>query len=423
MRENTKYTYKHTLHACYFGYIIQAIINNLAPLLFVVFQDQFHISFEMIGRLILINFTTQIVVDVLAVKFIDKIGYRAGVVGAHIFSAVGLIALGTLPFIMPNPYIGLVIAVILYAIGGGLIEVLISPIVDALPGDAKASAMSLLHSFYCWGQVLVILITTVLLQIAGSEMWFIFPILWAIIPIYNLAKFIKVPLVPTIEEHEKMPLKELFSSKLFLIALLLMMCAGAAELSMSQWASLFAEKGLQVPKVLGDLLGPCLFAVLMGIGRTIYGVYGHKINLKKALIGSSILCIACYGITIFVPVPIISLLGCALCGLSVSLMWPGTVSLTSAKYPRGGTAMFGLLAVMGDIGASIGPWTTGWVSDLAQKSNRLIEVSGINNISLEQLGLKVGMFVAMIFPMLMFIGLCFLKQEKNKDVGVSSHSL
>lgn len=409
---NRKYTYKHTLHACYFGYIIQAIVNNLAPLLFVVFQDQFHISFEMIGRLILINFATQIIVDVLAVKYIDRIGYRTGVVAAHVFSAVGLIALGTLPLIMPNPYIGLVMAVVLYAIGGGLIEVLISPIVDSLPGEEKASAMSLLHAFYCWGQVLVILVTTVLLQVVGSQMWFVFPILWAIIPIYNLTQFVKVPLMPAVSEHEKIPLKELFSSKLFLIALLLMMCAGAAELSMSQWASLFAEKGLQVPKMLGDLLGPCLFAVLMGIGRTIYGVYGHKIHLKKILLASSLLCIACYGITIFVPIPIISLLGCALCGLAVSVMWPGTLSLTSARYPKGGTAMFGLLAVMGDVGASVGPWITGWVSDLGQKSDQLIEMSQINNINIEQLGLKIGMLVAIVFPIMMFVGLCFLKEQK-----------
>lgn len=413
--ENIQYTYKHTLRACYFGYIIQAIVNNLAPLLFVVFQEQFHISFEMIGRLILINFTTQIVVDILAVKFIDRIGYRVGVIGAHIFSAAGLIALGTLPLVMPNPYVGLIIAVMLYAIGGGLIEVLISPIVDALPGDAKASAMSLLHSFYCWGQVLVILITTVLLQWVGREMWFIFPLLWALIPIYNLTKFIKVPMMPAVSEHEKMPLKELFSSKLFLIALLLMMCAGAAELSMSQWASLFAEKGLQVPKVLGDLLGPCLFAVLMGIGRTIYGIYGDRIHLKKALIASSILCIMCYGITIFVSIPIISLLGCALCGLSVSLMWPGTLSLTSATYPKGGTAMFGLLAVMGDVGASIGPWTTGWVSDLAQKSDYVIELSRVTGMNLEQLGLKMGMLGAIIFPICMVMGLLILKEQKGNE--------
>lgn len=409
-----KYTYKHTLHACYLGYITQAIINNLAPLLFIIFQNKFNFSFEMIGRLILINFGTQLIVDLIAVKYIDKIGYRASAIIAHIFSALGLICLGILPNIIPSPYIGLTISVIIYAVGGGLIEVLVSPIVESLPGDEKASAMSLLHSFYCWGQVSVVLITTIFLKLIGYNRWSILPILWSVIPIYNLLQFIRVPLMPTVSEDQKTPLKELFTSKVFIIALLLMICAGASELAMSQWASLFAEKGLQVPKVIGDLLGPCLFGIFMGIGRTIYGLYGHKINLKKALLASSALCIICYATAAFVAIPIIALLGCALCGLSVSLMWPGTFSLTSASYPKGGTAMFGILALMGDLGCSIGPWLAGFVSDLTQKSNNILEISAIKGLSPEQFGLKSGILIAIIFPLIMFIGVLLLK---NDDVN------
>lgn len=409
-----KYTYKHTLHACYLGYITQAIINNLAPLLFIIFQNKFNFSFEMIGRLILINFGTQLIVDLIAVKYIDKIGYRTSAIIAHIFSALGLICLGILPNIVPSPYIGLTISVIIYAVGGGLIEVLVSPIVESLPGDEKASAMSLLHSFYCWGQVSVVLLTTILLKLIGYNRWSILPILWSIIPIYNLIQFMKVPLMPAVSDDEKTPLKELFTSKVFIIALLLMICAGASELAMSQWASLFAEKGLQVPKVIGDLLGPCLFGIFMGIGRTIYGIYGHKINLRKALLASSALCIICYATAALVTVPIIALLGCALCGLSVSLMWPGTFSLTSSSYPKGGTAMFGILALMGDLGCSIGPWLAGFVSDFTQKSRNILEISAIKGLSPEQLGLKIGILVAIIFPFIMFIGVSLLK---NNDVN------
>lgn len=407
-----KYTYKHTLRACYLGYITQAIVNNLAPLLFIIFQDQFHISFEMIGRLILINFGTQIVADILAVKYAERIGYRRSTVLAHIFCAIGLVSMGILPLIMTDPYTGLVIAVMIYAVGGGFIEVLISPIVEFLPGDEKASAMSLLHSFYCWGQVGVVILTTLLLKAFGTHYWFILPILWSVIPLYNLTRFLKVPIIQPEEEAQTMSVKQLLSTRGFVIALILMLCAGASEITMSQWSSLFAEKGLQVPKVMGDLLGPCLFAVFMGIGRTIYGTWGHKINLNRALLSSGLLCVLCYGVTIFAQNPFLSLLGCAVCGLSVSLMWPGTFSLTSAAYPLGGTAMFGILAIFGDIGAAVGPWIAGVVSDFVQKAdiNYAMQVEQI--LSAEQVGLKAGLLVAIIFPIMLVVGIILLKKVK-----------
>jgi fucose permease len=406
------YTYKHTLYACYLGYITQAIVNNLTPLLFVIFQDEFAISFEMIGRLILINFGTQIAADFFALKYVDRIGYRTAAVVAHLFCAAGLIALGILPRVMPSPYSGLVLAVVIYAIGGGIIEVMISPIVESLPGEQKASAMSLLHSFYCWGQMGVVFITTVLLWIMGTGPWFILPILWALVPIYNLIRFLNVPLLPTIPEHEKTPFRQLLSSHLFVVALILMMCAGASELTMSQWSSLFAQKGLGVPKIIGDLLGPCLFAVLMGTGRALYGVWGHRIPLKGALAASGALCVACYAVTVFVYNPVLALLGCALCGFSVALMWPGTISLSAAAFPKGGTAMFGALAIFGDVGASVGPWLAGFVSDAAQQSSRLVAWGAASGLQPEQVGLKTGLFVAMIFPLLLVAGVMLLRRQQ-----------
>lgn len=407
-----KHTYRHTLHACYLGYITQAIVNNLAPLLFIIFQTEYHLSFEMLGRLILLNFGVQIITDFLAARYLDEVGYRRAAVLAHACSAFGLVCLGVLPKLLPSPYLGLSIAVIIYAIGGGIIEVLISPIVESLPGEAKAAAMSLLHSFYCWGQVSVVLITTILIKVLGADTWFVLPMAWALIPFYNLFKFRKAPLIDPVSKAEKTPFKQLFTSRVFLSALLLMMCAGASELTMSQWSSLFAEKGLDVPKMLGDLLGPCLFAVFMGIGRTVYGVRGQKIPLQTALTVSGFLCLICYGVTIFAQIPLLSLFACAFCGFSVSLMWPGTLSLSAQAYPKGGTAMFGLLAIFGDLGGAVGPWLAGWVSDLAQNLDKLIIFSESANVSPEQLGLKMGLLVAMIFPLLLLIGVILMKKEK-----------
>jgi fucose permease len=405
------YTYKHTLHACYLGYVTQAIVNNLAAILFIIFQTQFAISFEMIGRLILINFATQIGADIFAVKYADRIGYRPTIIAAHIFCAVGLIGLGIFPRVFPDPYMGLVTAVVIYAIGGGLIEVLISPIVDSLPGDAKASAMSLLHSFYCWGQMAVVIITTLLLWIFGQEIWFVLPILWSLVPIYNIFRFAKVPLLPPVPEEHKTPIKRLLTTNIYVVAMVLMICAGASELTMSQWSSLFAELALQVPKVVGDLMGPALFALFMGIGRTIYGVWGHKIHLKNALMASSLLCVACYAVTVFAPVPIIALAACALCGLAVALMWPGTFSLTAASFPLGGTAMFGILAISGDIGAATGPWLAGFASDWALTSETLLAYGTANGLSPDQVGLRFGLLIAMIFPIISIVGLLVWKER------------
>ncbi len=405
MEEN----YRQTLKACYTGFITQAILNNLAPLLFVVFQDQYRVSFEMLGRLILINFMTQIVADLIAVKYASKIGYRKSAIIAHILSVVGLVSLALLPQILPNAYLGLVLSVIIYALGGGIIEVLMSPIVESLPFDEKSSEMSLLHSFYCWGQVAVVVGTTLLLKLIGTQYWSLAPLLWAVIPLINIYKFSKVPLIPLAEEEAGTPLKDLFSSKLFIVALILMLCAGASEITMSQWSSLFAEKGLQVSKVVGDLLGPCLFAILMGIGRTIYGKFAERINLEQTLWWSSILCIVCYLVTALAGNPFISLMGCALCGLSVSLLWPGTFSLSAKRYPQGGVMMFGLLAIFGDLGASIGPWLAGLISNMIQA----LQTNEVTNLPVEQVALKSGILVSVIFPFILLIGISVLKREKK----------
>lgn len=412
MSEKTASSFKSTVFACYRGYITQGIVNNLSPLFFVIFQNRFGISYMLISALILCNFVTQVVTDVLAVRFVDRMGYRRAAVLAHFLAFFGLMMLSILPNVLPAPFIGLVVATVINGVGGGLIEVIISPIVDSCPGDAKASAMSLLHSFYCWGQVGVVLITTLLLRVIGEAYWYVIPALWSLLPFYNLFRFLKVPLMPTVPEDEKTPLKTLLSSKIFLVAMLLMLCAGASELAMCQWSSLFAERALGVTKVVGDLMGPCLFAVLMGIGRTIYGVWGEKINLSLALTLCASLCILCYLGTALFEFPMLSLVCCALCGLSVSLMWPGTFSLTAAAYPKGGTAMFGVLAVMGDIGCSTGPALMGAVSAAISSSPRALASS---QLTADQLGLKGGMLFCVIFPALILIGLALLRRFRRTE--------
>ncbi len=409
-------SYRSTLYSCYLGYVTQAIVNNLAPLLFIIFQTRYAISFEMIGRLVLVNFVTQIVVDFLAVRFVDRLGYRRPMVFAHLCCALGLVLLSVLPMLLPGaPYAGLVMAVIIYAIGGGLLEVMVSPIVDALPSDDKAAAMSLLHSFYCWGQMVVVLLSTLALHFLGQDIWWLLPILWALVPLYNLFRFCRVPLTDTVPEEKRTGLRGLFSSRVFILALIIMTCAGASELTMSQWSSLFAELGLGVPKMWGDLMGPCLFALLMALGRMGYGLWGQRLDVSKALAGCAALCILCYLTTVLSPNPVLSLLGCALCGFSVSLMWPGATSLTAARFPLGGTAMFAMLALFGDLGCSLGPWLTGIISDAISHAPQAAAWAESLGMGLDQLGLKAGLAIGAIFPLVLL--LCLVGMRRGKQAA------
>lgn len=382
--------YKHTIYACYIGYITQAIVNNFAPLLFLTFHNSYGISLERIGLLVTVNFGTQLLIDLLSAKFADRLGYRRLIVAAHLFAAAGLIGLGLLPSLLPNPYIGLCVAVMIYGVGGGLTEVLISPIVEACPTEGKAAAMSLLHSFYCWGSVLVILLSTLLFGIFGTGAWKGIACFWALIPLANAVYFLKVPIAPLVPDGESMSVSGLLRSGIFWVLALLMVCAGASELSMSQWASAFAESGLQISKTAGDLAGPCFFAILMGLGRVLHAKFAEKINLYFYLGGCALSCVVSYFLACFSPMPILALIGCGLCGFSVSAMWPGTFSLAGEKCPRGGTAMFALLALAGDTGCSMGPTLVGYIS--AAFGDDLCR----------------GLLVAAVFPLLLLGGLFLL---------------
>lgn len=387
--------YQKTMYACFIGYIVQAVVNNFVPLLFVTFQKTYQISLSKITFLITINFWIQLLVDMLSAGFVDKIGYRASIILAHVCVAGGLLSLTILPELLPNAYSGILIAVAIYAVGGGLIEVLISPILEACPTDNKEQAMSLLHSFYCWGHMGVVLLSTVFFALCGIDNWKILTILWVLIPIANILLFAKAPIYSLHEEGTAgLTLGQLFRKKLFWVFFLMMLCAGASEQAVSQWASAFAEQGLGVSKTVGDLAGPMAFAMLMGISRLIYGKWGDRLNLDRFMQWSCLLCIAAYLCIVLVPVPVIGLLGCAVCGFSVGILWPGTFSKASASIKGGGTAMFAMLALAGDVGCSGGPTLAGLVSGACG-----------NN-------LHMGILAAIVFPVLMLTSL-FLAGKKQ----------
>lgn len=387
--------YQKTMYACFIGYIVQAVVNNFVPLLFVVFQDSYHIPLSQITALITINFLIQLGVDLLSAGVVDKLGYRTCVLLAHGCAAAGLVLLAFLPDLLPNPFAGILIAVGIYAVGGGLIEVLISPILEACPTKNKEKAMSLLHSFYCWGHVGVVLISTVFFRLAGVGNWRILTVLWALIPVGNLVLFAGAPIYSLHEEGETgLTLRELFTKKIFWILMLMMLCAGASEQAVSQWASIFAEKGLGVSKTVGDLAGPMAFAALMGTSRLIYGKYGDRLNLNRFMTLSCFLCIAAYGCISLIPNAAVGLAGCAVCGFSVGILWPGTFSKASAAVKGGGTAMFALLALAGDLGCSGGPTLAGAVSSQC----------GDN--------LRMGILAAVVFPVLLLAGMLLLFRQK-----------
>lgn len=389
-------TYKHTVYACFVGYITQAIVNNFAPLLFLTFVSSYGVPLSKITLLVTFNFGFQLFIDAVSPRFIDKIGYRFSMILAHVFSAAGLVMLTILPELFEDAFVGLLLAVLIYAIGGGLLEVLVSPVVEACPTDNKEATMSLLHSFYCWGHVGVVLLSTIYFAVFGIENWKYLACFWALVPALNCISFTKVPIATLIEEGETgLSLKELFRNKVFWLFMIMMVSAGASEQAVSQWASAFAEAGLGVDKTIGDLAGPMLFAICMGISRAIYGKYGDRIKLEYYMLFSGVLCIISYLMISLSPWPMLSFIGCAICGFSVGIMWPGTFSMSAAGIKNGGTLMFALFALAGDVGCSAGPTLVGMVSSAAN-----------NN-------LKLGTLAAIFFPILCII-CCITKMKSVK---------
>ncbi len=392
---NKKPNYHKTLAACYLGFVTQAISANFAPLLFLTFKSTYGIGLEKIALIPLVFYLTQLLVDLGATKFADKIGYRTCVVFSQVLSAAGLVLMAILPEILSEPFTGILISVVLYAIGSGLIEVLVSPIVEACPFENKEGKMSLLHSFYCWGAVGVILGSTLFFSVFGVGNWKILTLIWALVPLYNTLNFINCPIERLIEDGKSMGIRNLLKTPVFGLMIVLMICSGASEATMAQWASAFTESAIGVSKTVGDLAGPCAFAMFMGISRTLYGKFSEKLNLTKIMLGCGVLCICCYLLASLSALPVLGLAGCALCGLTVGIMWPGSISLSSKNCPRGGTAMFAFLALAGDLGAMVSPSMVGTLS----------EMTGGN--------LKTGLLAATIFPFVLVLVLLILSKASR----------
>ena len=389
--------YKKTLISCYLGFVTQAISANFAPLLFLTFKSTYGISLEKIAMIPLMFYLIQLLVDLAATKFADKIGYRTCVVASQVLSSIGLVSMAFLPELLPIPFVGILVSVVLYAIGSGLIEVLVSPIVEACPFENKDGMMSLLHSFYCWGAMGVILGSTLFFAIFGVENWKLLAIIWALVPLYNTFNFINCPIERLVEDGKSMSMGKLLKTPLFWLMIILMICSGASEATMAQWASAFTESAIGVSKTVGDLAGPCLFAMFMGISRMVYGKFSEKLDLTKVMLICGAMCAGCYLLASLTATSILGLAGCALCGLTVGIMWPGSISISSQKCPRGGTAMFAFLALAGDLGATVSPAMVGSLSEMA----------GGN--------LKTGLLVATIFPIILVVSLIVLNKVKNDD--------
>ncbi len=385
--------YRLTRIACYISYIVGAVVCNFLPLLFVMFNTKYGVSYEELSLLIIINFVTQLATDVVSIKLFSRVGSRAMVMASNVLSCIGLILLALLPKVMSNTFLALCIAVIVFSVGGGLIEVMISPIIDRLPQPNSRGYMAFLHSFFCWGQIIVVLVTTVIIKLAGADSWPYISLMWAVIPFLNTFLLARVPIVEDVPEEERVPLKTLFSNKLFIVVVILMFAAGASELAMSQWASTFAEQGLGLPKMLGDILGPCAFALFMGVGRVSYPYIADRLGARKTLAACSALAVVCYLVAALSPNGIVSVLGCAMCGLGVSALWPGVYSLTSECFKTGGNAMFSTLAMAGDMGCSMGPWLVGMVAGGS--------------------GFKTAILIATAFPLISLIGLLFGQFNKE----------
>jgi len=389
--------YRKTLIACYLGFITQAITANFAPLLFLTFHHDYQISLGQIALIPTAFFLTQLLVDAFCARYVDRIGYRRAIVVSQFAAGTGLVGLAFLPDLLPDPFTGIILSVIIYAVGSGLIEVLCSPIVEACPFNNKESVMSLLHSFYCWGSLGVALISTLFFTVFGVGSWRIIACIWALVPLTNVFNFISCPIAPLVKDGKSMSMKQLCRSPLFWTAVLLMVCAGASELSMAQWASAYAESALGLSKTMGDLAGPCLFAITMGICRVLYGKWGEKVELTGFMLASGGMCLVCYLLASMTASPLLGLIGCITCGFSVGIMWPGTLSIASARMPLGGTAMFALLAMAGDLGGAFGPSLVGAATQFFGNDLRM--------------GLRVGC----VFPIALIIGLLMMKRlSSNK---------
>lgn len=413
-------SYRSTIHACYIGFLVQAVVVNLTPILFIPLREAYGLRYEQLGLLVFINFITQVVCDIAFSGMVDKYGFRPFVVAAHALTVAGFALFAASPVLFPaNPYIGFILGTVVFAGSGGLLELLLSPIVNAIPGDEKASAMALLHSFYAWGQMAVILLTTLLLFWLGRSAWPLVMLLWTAPAIFNFFLFLRVPLAPTVPEEHRQGMRMLITKPFFLVAFLAIFAGGAAELSISQWASAFMEKAIQLPKVVGDVAGFSLFAGMLGVGRLLYGMAGKRVRVERVMLLGALLAVVCYLVVALAVHPVLSLAACALCGFAVSLLWPGTLVIAAVQYPLAGAWLFAILAAGGDIGASVGPLLVSVVTDHITRLPALAGWERFAGLTAEQIGLRAGILSGALFPLAAFLCLLWLSRHMARQAGAA----
>lgn len=405
-------SYKLTIYACYLGFFAQAIVINLTPILFIPLRRLYGLSYEQLGLLVFINFTTQVICDLAFHRVVDKYGYRPFILAANVLKVIGFLIFASAPSLFSHPYTGFIIGTIIFSGAGGLFEVLLSPIVNSIPTDEKATAMSVLHSFYAWGQLSVILFTTLLVYYLGIHSWQLIILMWLIVPTVNFVMFLKAPLGPLVPDDVRLTNRALVRKPFFVLAFLAIIFGGASEQVAAQWTSAFLEMGLNIPKVVGDVAGVCSFAFCLGVARLVYGIYGQKINLRKVMVYGSLVAMGCYVVIAFSHSAVLSFAACMVCGFSVSLLWPGTLVITAERYPLAGTGLFAMLAAGGDVGCALGPWMTGVVIETSQRSEWLQNLVKAGGDNLEQLGLRSGMLAAAFIPLVAFV--CFYQLNKIK---------
>ncbi len=404
--------------ACYGANVTMSIVGNMSSLLFLTFRSLYNLSFSLLGSLVLINFATQLIIDLAFSFFSHKFNISKSVKIAPVLGAIGLLFYASAPFLFKNAvYFGLALGTVIFSAASGLNEVLISPVVAALPSENPERDMSKLHSTYAWGVVAVVIVSTLFLFAFGSKRWYVLPILFTSVPIFSTVMFFGATLPPLDTPQKASGAVSMLKNKTLWTCVIAIFLGGACELVMTQWCSSYLEQALGIEKIWGDIFGVATFALMLGLGRTLYAKYGK--NIEKVLLLSGVGATVCYLICILSPLPVFGLFACALTGLCVALMWPGSLVVAANRITSGGVFIYAIMAAGGDLGAAIGPQLTGIVADVVTASTFASSWATKWGLSVEQLSMKLGMCVGLVFSLLAV--LVFLHIWRTKKPPLESN--
>ena len=404
--------------ACYTVSVTMALVSNVPPLLFLTFREMYGISFSLLGLLVVVNFATQLGIDLVFSFFSDKFDIPKTVRTMPILTVAGLVIFSLVPTFFPNlAYAGLVVGTILCAVSSGLAEVLISPIVASLPADDPEREMSALHSVYAWGVVGVVIFSTLFLLVFGKENWNILMLIFIIVPVLSSVLYSMTDITCVESEEGSGGLLGIFKNPMLWLSFFAIFLGGAAEVTMAQWSSGYLEQALGIPKVWGDVFGVAVFALTLGIGRTMYAKIGK--NISKILTLGGIGAVICYLTAAFTSNPIIGLIACGFTGLCTAMLWPGNLMVVAERFPTGGVFIYAMMAAGGDLGASVAPQLVGVITDLASLSPSLTAFASDLGLTSGQLGMKLGMIIGALFPLIgIFFYFGFWKKSRTVSQSI-----